>query len=106
MTIKEIIKELSPQAQALVLTYVPVLSRWVADAGWEAVRKALYVQEQQGWYRAIRRRMTVDERTADDERAKALVKSMAAQKAQMIATERSLLQSIVTMLITALLAKI
>lgn len=106
MTIKEIIKELSPQAQSLALTYVPVLSRWVADAGWEAVRRALYVKSVPAWYKAIRKRMTDDERDADDKRAKNVVAELAAHKATQIARERDLLQSIVTMLISALLAEL
>jgi hypothetical protein len=82
------------------------LSRWVADAGWEAVRQALYVKPVPSWYKAIRRRMTDDERDADDKRARAVVYQMAIHKAALIARERSLLQSVMTMLISALLAKL
>jgi len=106
MTVDEILHDLSPQAKMLGNTYLPILSRWIADAGWEAVRKALYVQSQQNWYRAIRKRMTPAERDADDTRAKATVRQMAVSKAQAIAQERSLLQSMVTLIISALLAKI
>ena len=106
MTIEEILKDLSPRAQIGARIYLPILSRWIADAGWDTVREALYVQSAPAWYKAVRKRMTDAERDADDKRALAAVNALAIRKSEQIVCEQELLQSIVTTLISVLLAKL
>jgi hypothetical protein len=106
MKIEEFIDSLKPELQNVAQAYLPILTRWAADAGWDAVRENLYAKKVPSWYRAIRKRMTAAERNADDKRALMLVKTLALHKADLIAKERNLLQQIVTLLISVLLAKL
>ena len=106
MTISEFIGTLKPELQNVAQAYLPILVRWAADEGWDAVRQNLYAKKIPSWYRAIRKRMTDTERDADDKRALMLVKTLAIHKTALIAKERNLLQQIVMLLITALLAKL
>lgn len=105
MNTEEFIATLKPGLHETARMYLPILSRWAADAGWDAVRSSLYARlEPSSWYRAVRKRMTSAERAADDKRAKELVHGLAIRKAELIARERNLLQQVVTLLIPALLA--
>jgi len=106
MTIEEFILTLKPGLQDSARAYLPIVARWAADVGWDAVRKSLYAGSVPSWYKTIRKRMTDAERDADDKRARLLVANLAALKAEVIARERSLLQEIVMLLISALLAKL
>ena len=104
MTRDEFIATLKPEMQLVARAYLPILSRWAIDSGWDTIRQVIYARKSQMWYQSIRTRMTPTERDADDKRAKELVRTMAIRKAELIARERNLLQQIVTLLISALLA--
>jgi hypothetical protein len=106
MTIDEFIASLKLELQNVAQVYLPILTRWAADEGWNVVRQNLYAKKVTSWYRAIRKHMTDAERDADDKRALSIVKMLAIHKADLIDKERDLLQQIVTLLITALLAKL
>lgn len=104
-TIEEFIAGLPPGRQELAGLYLPVLTRWVGEAGWDMVRKTLYVSSQLSWYKALRKRMTPTERMTDDRRAYEWVKAMGGQKAERVRKERAAVQLILTQLLSALLAK-
>lgn len=102
MTLEEFIASLPASQRDLARLYLPVLTRWTTEAGWDTVRKALYVQSQITWYRAVRKRMTTKERLADDERARLWVKAMARSKTERVLRERVFMQAIVAQLLVAL----
>jgi hypothetical protein len=105
MNTEEFIATLKPDLQPIAQAYIPILSRWAADAGWDSIRSSLYARlEPSSWYRAVRKRMTPTERDADDKRAKEAVRLLSLRKSELIARERNLLQQVVTLLIPFLLA--
>jgi len=106
MTTDEFITTLKPELQGTAEAYLPIISRWALDSGWETIRTTLYARKSPLWYQSVRKRMTAAERDADDKRARELVHRLAIQKAELIARERGLLQQIVTLLITALLRQL
>ena len=106
MTIDEFISELPVTSQDVASLYLPVLTRWVNEAGWDIVRSALYAQSQLSWYKAVRKRMTTSERLADDKRAREWVKALGKSKAERVRTERSVIQAVITQLLTLLLAQL
>jgi len=93
---------------ALVWLYIPVLSRWVADAGWDTVRKWLYAYEDNDnqWYIDLLNRMTVEEHREEDERRLAAVKALGADKHMRIEKERMFLRELVNTLITKLISRL
>ena len=108
MTAEEFINEhLEDQsARALAGVYLPVISRWAADEGWEVIRKWLYTFGDISWNREILHKMTVPERRAEDARRLAVVKHLSIDNARRIIQERALLQQIFTSLFTALMGNL
>jgi len=94
--------------RALVKLYMPAISRWVADAGWDAVRKWLYAYNgnDDDWYIAILKRMTVGEKRAEDKRRLAAVRAMGTDQYRRIEQERMFLRTLVDSLITNLVGKL
>lgn len=104
--IDKFIAGLPVSRRELAKLYVPVLTRWVNEAGWGIVRSALYAQSQLSWYKAVRKRMTTSERLADDKRAREWVKALGTSKAERVRRERMVIQAVITQLPPALLAKL
>jgi len=106
MNIKQFIADLPFGQQDLANLYLPVLMRWVDEAGWNVVRSSLYAQTQVSWYRAVRKHMTTSERLADDKRAREWVKAMGKTRAERVRVERRAVQAVITKLLTVLLTKL
>lgn len=94
------------EIRSITELYLPVIARWAAKAGWDAVRKWLYAWKGQDseWYIYILSKMDVEERRAEDKRRLAVVKKMGSENYMRIQKEKVFLQTIMETLLKHLIS--
>ena len=103
-TIEELIADIKDEdIRQMAELYVPVIRRRVAESGWNIVRRWLYVRPDKQWYRELLENMTAREQMAEDQRRMRILVKMSIDNAAEIRRERTLIQALITTVITQLM---